>query len=80
MDVVSDLSVVLPRLIAEIFGVPETDRANLIKWAIDMTTFGSAPGSSNIEEFEGRPRICTVFRTHQAIDSRTATATWNRHD
>ncbi|WP_414586660.1 cytochrome P450 [Scytonema sp. PCC 10023] len=52
MDVVSDFSVILPGLIiAEIFGVPETDRANLIEWAIDMGTFWGAPGSSNIEEY-----------------------------
>jgi cytochrome P450 PksS len=52
MDVVSDLSVILPGLIiAEIFGVPEADRANLIEWAIDMGTFWGAPGSSNIEEY-----------------------------
>jgi cytochrome P450 PksS len=52
MDVVSDLSVILPGLIiAEIFGVPEADRANLIEWAIDMGTFWGTPGSSNIEEY-----------------------------
>ncbi len=50
MDVVSDLSVVLPGfIIAEIFGVPETDRANFIKWAMDIGTFFGAPGGSNIE-------------------------------
>ncbi|MBD2527155.1 cytochrome P450 [Nostoc sp. FACHB-133] len=52
MDIVSDLSVILPGLIiAEIFGVPEAQRANLIEWAIDMGTFWGAPGSSNIEEY-----------------------------
>jgi cytochrome P450 PksS len=53
MDVVSDLSVPLPALIIpEIFGVPETDRANLLEWARDITKiFGAAGGStSEIEE------------------------------
>ncbi|MBW4423064.1 MAG: cytochrome P450 [Nostoc desertorum CM1-VF14] len=54
MDVVSDLSVILPGLIiSEIFGVPEAQRANLSRWAIDIGTFwgAPAPGSSNIEEY-----------------------------
>jgi cytochrome P450 PksS len=53
MDVVSDLSVPLPGFILpEIFGVPETDRANLLEWARDITTFfGPADGSTiEIEE------------------------------
>jgi len=53
MDVVSDLSVPLPGFILpEIFGVPETDRANLLEWARDITTFfGPADGSTiDIEE------------------------------
>ncbi len=51
MDVVSDLSLPLPTLIlTQIFGVPETDRAQFIKWAMDVTTFFGAPGGSNIEE------------------------------
>ena len=50
MDVVSDLSVPLPTLIiTQIFGVPETDSANLLEWARDFGTFFSAPDSSNIE-------------------------------
>ena len=53
MDVVSDLSVPLPALIIpEIFGVPETDRANLLEWARDITQiFGTSGGSTiDIEE------------------------------
>ena len=53
MDVVSDLSVPLPGFILpEIFGVPETDRANLLEWAMDIAKiFGAAGGSSiDIEE------------------------------
>ena len=52
MDVVSDLSVPLPALIiTEIFGVSETDRAQLIEWAMSISTFWGAPGGSNMEEF-----------------------------
>jgi cytochrome P450 PksS len=53
MDVVSDLSVPLPGFILpEIFGVPETDRANLLEWAMDIAKiFGAAGGSTiDIEE------------------------------
>jgi pimeloyl-[acyl-carrier protein] synthase len=51
MDIVSDLSVPLPALIiAEIFGVPECDRANLIQWAADIGTLWGAPSGQNIEE------------------------------
>lgn len=51
MDIVADLSVPLPALIiAEIFGVPEDDRANLIEWASDIGTLWGAPGGQNIEE------------------------------
>lgn len=51
MDIVTDLSVPLPALIiAEIFGVPEIDRANLIAWASDIGTFWGAPGGENIAE------------------------------
>ena len=40
MDVVSDLAVPLPGfIITEIFGVPETDRAKMLGWARDLTTF-----------------------------------------
>ncbi len=50
MDVVSDLSIPLPALIIpEIFGVPETDRANLLEWARDITKIFGAAGGSNIE-------------------------------
>src|SRR4028119_1709623 len=50
MDVVSDLSVPLPGfIITEIFGVPETDRANMLEWARDLTTFFGAAGGSTIE-------------------------------
>jgi len=54
MDVVSDLGVPLPGfIIPEIMGVPETDRANLVEWAMDITKiFGVAGGSTiEIEEF-----------------------------
>ncbi len=50
MDVVSDLSVPLPTLIiTQIFGVPETDRVQFIKWTMDIATFWGAPGGSTIE-------------------------------
>src|SRR4028119_215373 len=54
MDVISDLAVPLPEIIIpEIMGVPETDRANLVEWAMDITKiFGVAGGSTiEIEEF-----------------------------
>jgi pimeloyl-[acyl-carrier protein] synthase len=52
MDIVADLSVPLPALIiAEIFGVPEDERENLIGWAIDMGTFWGAPGGPDIEKY-----------------------------
>lgn len=52
MNVVSDLSVPLPTLIlTKIFGVPETDRANFIEWAMGISTFFGGPGGENIEEF-----------------------------
>ncbi|MGM3305906.1 cytochrome P450 [Anabaena sp. WFMT] len=51
MDIVSDLSVPLPSLIiAKIFGVPESDRPNLIQWATDISTFWGVPSGNNIEE------------------------------
>jgi cytochrome P450 PksS len=50
MDVVSDLAIPLPGfIITEIFGVPETDRANMLEWARDLTTFFGAAGGSTIE-------------------------------
>ena len=53
MDVVSDLGVPLPGfIITEIFGVPETDRANMLEWARDLTTFFGAAGGSTIEMAE----------------------------
>jgi cytochrome P450 PksS len=53
MDVVSDLARPLPGIIiTEIFGVPETDRANMLGWARDITTFFGAAGGSTIEMAE----------------------------
>jgi pimeloyl-[acyl-carrier protein] synthase len=50
MDVVSDLSVPLPGFILpEIFGVPETDRAKLLEWAMDIAKIFGAAGGSTIE-------------------------------
>jgi len=50
MDVVSDLARPLPGIIiTEIFGVPETERANMLGWARDITTFFGAAGGSTIE-------------------------------
>ena len=50
MDVVSDLSVPLPGFILpEIMGVPETDRANLLEWAMDITQIFGVAGGSTIE-------------------------------
>src|SRR4028119_2071635 len=50
MDVVSDLSLPLPgSIIPEIMGVPETDRANLLEWAMDITLIFGTSGGSNIE-------------------------------
>jgi cytochrome P450 len=50
MDVVSDLSLPLPGFILpEIFGVPETDRANLLEWARDITQIFGTSGGSTIE-------------------------------
>lgn len=50
MDIVADLSVPLPALIiAEIFGVPKQDHANLIEWASDIGTLWGAPGGQHIE-------------------------------
>jgi cytochrome P450 PksS len=50
MDVVSDLSVPLPGcILPEIIGVPETDRAKLQQWAMDIAQIFGAAGGSNIE-------------------------------
>jgi pimeloyl-[acyl-carrier protein] synthase len=50
MDVVSDLAIPLPGfIIPEIFGVPETDRANLLEWAMDITQIFGVVGGSTIE-------------------------------
>jgi cytochrome P450 len=50
MDVVSDLSLPLPGIIIpEIMGVPETDRANLLEWAMDITQIFGTSGGSTIE-------------------------------
>lgn len=65
MDIVSDLSVPLPALIiAEIFGVPEGDRANLIQWATDIGTFWGAPSGKNIEELARKADTATIQFTH----------------
>src|SRR4028118_506801 len=49
-DAVSDLSSPLPGFILpEIFGVPETDRANLVEWARDITQIFGTSGGSTIE-------------------------------
>lgn len=51
MDIVSDLSVPLPNLIiADIFDVPESNRANLIHWGTDIGIFWGASSSNNIED------------------------------
>jgi cytochrome P450 len=53
MDVVSDLAIPLPGfIIPEIFGVPETDRANLLEWAMDITQIFGLVGGSTIEMAE----------------------------
>jgi len=50
MDVVSDLAKPLPGfIIPEIMGVPETDRANLLEWAMDITQIFGVAGGSTIE-------------------------------
>jgi len=50
MDVVSDLAIPLPGfIIPEIMGVPETDRANLLEWARDITLIFGTSGGSTIE-------------------------------
>jgi cytochrome P450 len=36
-------------IISEIFGVPETHRANMLEWAKDIGTFFGAAGGSTIE-------------------------------
>jgi cytochrome P450 len=53
MDVVSDLAIPLPGfIIPEIMGVPETDRANLLEWAMDTAKIFGAAGGSTIEMAE----------------------------
>jgi cytochrome P450 PksS len=76
MDVVSDLAVPLPGfIITEIFGVPETDRANLLEWAMDIGTFYGAAGRSAIEMEEvarkadkAAAQFCALIR--QLIEQR----------
>jgi cytochrome P450 PksS len=64
MDIVADLSVPLPALIiADIFGVPEKDRGNLIAWASDIGTFWGAPATDNIEEVARRADRSAVLFT-----------------
>lgn len=65
MDIVSDLSVPLPALIiAEIFGVPKEDQANLIQWAADIGTLWGAPGGSNIEALARKADAAAVQFTN----------------
>ena len=53
MDVVSDLARPLPGIIiSEIFGVPETDRANMLEWTMDIAQIFGAAGGSTIEMAE----------------------------
>jgi len=76
MDVVSDLARPLPGIIiTEIFGVPETDRANMLGWATDITTFFGAAGGSTIEMEElarkadkAAAKFCALIR--QLIEQR----------
>jgi len=76
MDVVSDLAVPLPGIIiTEIFGVPETDRANMLEWARDIGTFFGAAGGSTIEMAElarkadkAAAQFCALIR--QLIEQR----------
>jgi cytochrome P450 len=76
MDVVSELAVPLPGfIIPEIMGVPETDRANLLEWAMDITQiFGVAGGSTiEIEEVARKAdkaavQFCAVIR--QLVEQR----------
>ncbi|WP_204368671.1 cytochrome P450 [Neosynechococcus sphagnicola] len=74
MDIVADLSVPLPALIiAEIFGVPEANQGDLIRWALDIGTFWGAPGGQNIESLarkadEGAVQFTALIR--QLIQAR----------
>jgi cytochrome P450 PksS len=76
MDVVSDLAIPLPGIIiTEIFGVPETDRANMLEWARDIGTFFGAAGGSTIEMEElarkaekAAAQFCALIR--QLIEQR----------
>jgi cytochrome P450 PksS len=85
MDVVSDLAIPLPGIIiTEIFGVPETDRANLLEWARDIGTFFGAAGGSTIEMEElarkadkAAAQFCALIR--QLIEQRRRQP-GNRHD
>lgn len=74
MDIVSDLSVPLPALIiAEIFGVPESNQANLIQWAADIGTLWGAPSGHNIEELARKADASAIqFTTliHNLIEER----------
>src|SRR4028119_1341031 len=70
MDVVSDLAIPLPGIIiTEIFGVPETDRANMLEWARDIGRFFGAAGGSTIEMAElarkadkAAAQVCVLIR------------------
>lgn len=74
MDIVVDLSAPLPALIiAEIFGVPEGDRANLIQWATDILVFWGTPSDRNIEELARRADSASIQFTkliEQLIEDR----------
>lgn len=51
MDIVNDFSRILPGFVmAKIFGVPEQDRNNFIKWALDIGAFWGTPDTNNIQE------------------------------
>lgn len=51
-------------MIAEIFGVPEGDRANLIQWATDIVTLWGAPRDQNIEELARKADTASIQFTH----------------
>jgi pimeloyl-[acyl-carrier protein] synthase len=74
MDIVIDLAAPLPALIiAEIFGVPEGDRANLIQWAADILVFWGTPSDRNIEEVARRAESASIQFTkliEQLIEDR----------
>jgi pimeloyl-[acyl-carrier protein] synthase len=74
MDIVADLAASLPALtIAEIFGVPERDRANLIQWGTDIITLWGTPNDPNIEAVARRADNASIQFTQliqQLIEDR----------